>query len=151
MPNLDTVQRDIAYSVSNKGSGRAFSIIRDNMDYIYEGKRYDIHKKQPIMSYEEIEQLSPDYVILSDYYDIGKGELDYITPRDFYIKRYDMRKRINERYIKVFQINPTYGGYVNCCMLNRDYVVFRNIKWSQVKDCINGPAIQIFKKKDAGI
>ena len=35
MPNLDTVQRDIAYSVSNKGSGRAFSIIRDNMDYIY--------------------------------------------------------------------------------------------------------------------
>jgi len=147
MPNYDTIKRDMEYAILNKGSGKAYSIIYNNLKYIYGSKVYNIYKKENLLSYEEIKEISPNYIVLSDYCSIGRSELnDYlISPAE----REKLIEDINKDYFEIFRINPTMEnlrGNVSCCMINLDYNMLRSIKWRQLKNYINGPIVKIYKK-----
>ena len=152
--NIQTLNRDLEYTLSLGGSGLPIKIkIANFNDFYGKDKSYNIFKRDlpdlrlKIDPLSELFEINPNYVILTGYNDyIVSEELNYLVPKDYATKRRQVRDSISAKYelIKSFSPSDNFTSFFPH-MLDGDYIIMRSIPLNRLKNYIIGPIIDIYK------
>lgn len=149
LQNEKSIQRSIVNIKLKGGNARPYYFLLDNYAALNNATRYDIYKYFNLKSYDQIDHIDPDYIITIGYNDIDMGELSYRRSKDYIETRNMIKKRMYQYYDKIKEFHPTANFSFNypMCMMNQDYTILRSLKWREIKNFVNGPAIRIYKRK----
>lgn len=150
--NPSTVERDIAFAIENKGTGRMATLRLAHYGNLYGNARaYDILKVRMLDS-EAIIRNDPRYLITTSGQDspLGKELAGMGMTEDFGEKREAIKESIRRRYAILATIAPTVAFTAAFPhLMDEDYYLIRN--WPLVsRGRSRGPTITIWERRSHG-
>jgi hypothetical protein len=144
-----TLERDIAFVIENKGTGRTATLRLAHYDNLYDNVRaYDILKVR-LLDSEAITRDHPRYLIMTSDKDrpAGKELAGMFMARDYGEKREAVKEGIRRRYAVMATIAPP-GAFTALFphLMDEDYRLIRN--WPLFsRDRSRGPTITIWERR----